>query len=384
MLLFLTLFLAQFVACGVILRKVCRKPGITGESRVLYILLWISHIANCSIIANSTLNPLNNGFFYFFDILGNFCSITTIPYIYLLISSAGGATRSIFTYLKHLWLPYTYAILFLILFFLITNGYCALPRWWHSLNVTTYNCILVSQVLYFSLSIFLLNFRFTTAYKKSHSSTNTPEYRDFKRMLRLSLPFFICSYFMLLIRLSSFYNRIWLALLVILPMTLCVYALGLALLRVRPAENMDLPEQKRLTDVEMARLRDWLIARKENNTVLESKYLDDIIKHWQESEAKFYLMPGITLQRVASQMNIPQRELSSYLNNSQKMNFNSWINSLRIQEVKRLLVQDELTLEEIATKCGFSDRSQLIRVFKKMEGCTPSKFRTVPSEMNEE
>ena len=68
------------------------------------------------------------------------------------------------------------------------------------------------------------------------------------------------------------------------------------------------------------------------------------------------------------------------MNNSLKINFNTWINNLRIDEVKRLLTTEESTLEKIALQCGFTDRSQLIRIFKRVEGCTPKVYKTKMKE----
>ena len=47
---------------------------------------------------------------------------------------------------------------------------------------------------------------------------------------------------------------------------------------------------------------------------------------------------------------------------------------LRLQEASKLLLQD-LSLEDIATMVGFSDRRSFTKAFRKVFGCSPSEFK---------
>lgn len=53
----------------------------------------------------------------------------------------------------------------------------------------------------------------------------------------------------------------------------------------------------------------------------------------------------------------------------------SEIHRARIQHVKQLLLETDLTLDEIAYQCRFSSPSRLTKVFKRTAGCLPSEFR---------
>jgi len=46
-----------------------------------------------------------------------------------------------------------------------------------------------------------------------------------------------------------------------------------------------------------------------------------------------------------------------------------------ILEAKRLLINRDLMVAEIAEKLNFADQSYFIKFFKKYEGITPEKFR---------
>jgi len=47
----------------------------------------------------------------------------------------------------------------------------------------------------------------------------------------------------------------------------------------------------------------------------------------------------------------------------------------RISLAKELLTTTDLTIEEVAIKCGYSDTTYFIKVFKKAEGITPIEFK---------
>lgn len=104
--------------------------------------------------------------------------------------------------------------------------------------------------------------------------------------------------------------------------------------------------------------------------------MDAVIQEWIDLPSKPYLRESITLAVAARQMNIHPRLLSSFINNIYHMNFNSWINSLRIDEVKRLInANPQQTLLTVALKTGFTDASAMSRVFKKFAGISPSEYR---------
>lgn len=110
----------------------------------------------------------------------------------------------------------------------------------------------------------------------------------------------------------------------------------------------------------------------------DRRRIDEIVKQWSESPDKLYLTEGITLSSAADSMGVSPRLLSDFLNNIFEMNFNTWIKSLRVDEVKRLLRQTEpkMTLLDIATFTGFPDASSMSKAFKLFTGVTPSAYRT--------
>ena len=68
--------------------------------------------------------------------------------------------------------------------------------------------------------------------------------------------------------------------------------------------------------------------------------------------------------------------LSNYINNTYGLNFNLWINHLRIEEAKQLMGQTpKRSLSEIAERIGFTDLAHFSKQFKLQEGVSPSEWR---------
>ncbi len=109
---------------------------------------------------------------------------------------------------------------------------------------------------------------------------------------------------------------------------------------------------------------------------LPDQVLEQQLMRLIENE-KCYLEPTITLPELASKLNVGSRELSSLLNNQLKISFFNFINDLRIEEAKKLLVErsSNKTVLEILYTVGFNNKSAFNRVFKEKTGVTPTEFR---------
>ena len=52
-----------------------------------------------------------------------------------------------------------------------------------------------------------------------------------------------------------------------------------------------------------------------------------------------------------------------------------YLTGVRIREAKRLLLETQMTISEVALAVGYSSASFFIRSFKKTEGISPSEYR---------
>ena len=57
------------------------------------------------------------------------------------------------------------------------------------------------------------------------------------------------------------------------------------------------------------------------------------------------------------------------------INFKKYLNDLRIERAKDLLLSTDMNVAEVGQRSGFSSTSYFIKVFKESEGTTPSRFR---------
>jgi AraC-like DNA-binding protein len=93
-------------------------------------------------------------------------------------------------------------------------------------------------------------------------------------------------------------------------------------------------------------------------------------------EQELYKEENITLKAVAEKMNVNFQQLSEILNKDIKKNFNTYINEFKVEEAKRLLVQEpDLPVIRVAFMVGFNSLRTFNRAFGKNTGYTPIDYR---------
>lgn len=93
---------------------------------------------------------------------------------------------------------------------------------------------------------------------------------------------------------------------------------------------------------------------------------------------KLYLDSELTISKLAERLSIPAPHLSQTINERLNQNFVDFINSYRVEEAKRRLVDPALkhySVLAIAEEVGFNSKSSFNSVFKKHVQMTPSEFR---------
>lgn len=107
----------------------------------------------------------------------------------------------------------------------------------------------------------------------------------------------------------------------------------------------------------------------ENKTIEGSKsdFIDFINSHFQNSQ--------LTLELVSNETGVSQRRITNEIQNQFGCNFKTYINRLRINESKRLLLEKELNIGEVAFKVGFNNQSHFNRVFKSELLISPTEYR---------
>ena len=100
------------------------------------------------------------------------------------------------------------------------------------------------------------------------------------------------------------------------------------------------------------------------------------------SKNESYKDHNITLGKFAKSISLTPHVVSQVINEQLSCNFNDFINSYRVEEAKKMLIDTgmkNITVASIAYDCGFNTLSAFNTAFKKFTGFTPSQFRTKQS-----
>ncbi len=81
------------------------------------------------------------------------------------------------------------------------------------------------------------------------------------------------------------------------------------------------------------------------------------------------------LYRISAELNISDSYLSTTFKTAYGIGVVQYINSLRIEQAKKLICNTNLSIREIASAVGFSSDASFIRVFKRYELQTPNTLR---------
>ena len=115
------------------------------------------------------------------------------------------------------------------------------------------------------------------------------------------------------------------------------------------------------------------------------RYYDDAEagRYWQQlktlmEDEKIYLDPALKLETLAVRLKLPEKVVSSLLNQYIHKNFNDFVNEYRVEEAKIKLADPDLnrfTIASVAFDCGFNSLATFQRCFKQFTNITPSKYQ---------
>ena len=108
----------------------------------------------------------------------------------------------------------------------------------------------------------------------------------------------------------------------------------------------------------------------------EQQQIAEKLTHLMQ-EDRLFLQPDLNLQELAQHLQINAVQLSATINTIFDLNFNDYINSLRIEEFIRLYEADKkkrFTILAIALDSGFNSKATFNRAFKKIKGSSPKDY----------
>lgn len=145
-------------------------------------------------------------------------------------------------------------------------------------------------------------------------------------------------------------------------LALSAYSLAVVLAFVALARNQHFPELL----VRDARRYDRLKGRSETKV----QQLERLIVG-----ERLFAAENLRIADLAQRLGLRPDQLSQLINDNFGMNFNRYVNRLRIEEAKRRLADDQpLSILRIAYECGFATKSAFNAAFKLETGQTPTGF----------
>lgn len=118
-------------------------------------------------------------------------------------------------------------------------------------------------------------------------------------------------------------------------------------------------------------LKDYYIKLSNYHAAKDFTLYEKINKYINEN-----YMKEITLSDVADIFNITPEYLSTYFKKHCGLNFTTYINNIRMDMAKKVLVENpDLSINEVAEIIGINNINRFIRLFKDSFGTTPGKYR---------
>lgn len=91
---------------------------------------------------------------------------------------------------------------------------------------------------------------------------------------------------------------------------------------------------------------------------------------------KSHFHRNITLEEVANKVYMHPNYFSTLFKRSYGTSFIEYVNALKIAMAVELMESTDLSIQEIASECGFKSLSNFYKVFKERYGISPAKYKT--------
>ena len=119
-------------------------------------------------------------------------------------------------------------------------------------------------------------------------------------------------------------------------------------------------------------------------TTLQGRFSKTTVTKQQEYIEKFvaickyvndHCTEDLTLEDISEKAGFSKYHFSRLFKDYTNTSFHKYLNTQRIALSESLLLDPEITITEVAVRCGFNSISAFMRMFKIIKGCTPTDFR---------
>lgn len=115
---------------------------------------------------------------------------------------------------------------------------------------------------------------------------------------------------------------------------------------------------------------EYILNRVRSNRIFwKSEGVKSAIRYLEEN-----YMEQITLEDTSRYIGISPQHLSKTFKEETGMNYIDWLTKLRIENAKKFLTEKKSTVKEVCYMVGYNDPNYFSRIFKKMEGVSPTEY----------
>lgn len=127
----------------------------------------------------------------------------------------------------------------------------------------------------------------------------------------------------------------------------------------------------------MEMLSEWFIRLCEDLRVKMQDQLESTEKNIIQNACSFIdeHIENLSLEQVSDAVGLSPYYFSKLFKKEKGIGFSNYISRIRISHAKKMLVETELPLTDVALQSGFSSAPYFSQVFKKEEGVTPGEYR---------
>jgi AraC-like DNA-binding protein len=156
----------------------------------------------------------------------------------------------------------------------------------------------------------------------------------------------------------------WLTLFIVISGYYCMYGTVFMVLRIKRRQKYN--KEKLLSTYKKIER----ISHREKDTEAINRYIKNN-----------YNDPTISLDTIVAATNLSRKRITTLIQQEFNMSLKECINWLRLEEAKRLLLETDLNITEIAYTLGFSSSSYFGVLFRNQEGISPKEFRKKQQSM---
>ena len=112
-------------------------------------------------------------------------------------------------------------------------------------------------------------------------------------------------------------------------------------------------------------------VRQNHEAEARTERMDKVLKYISNHASD----PMLGAPMVCDEFNMSTTHFSRIFKENVGVNFSVYLQTLRITKAKKLLLETDMNLNAIAEQVGYNGSQNLLRLFKRYEGVTPSSYR---------